>query len=41
MKLAKYGHLKLSGIFSDKATSDIDFIDETVVQCDVPVVDIV
>ena len=32
---AKYGHLKLSGTFSDRLTSDIDFTDEAVVQCDV------
>ena len=35
----KYGHLMLlSGIFSDKVTPVIDFADEAVVQCDVPVV---
>ena len=28
----------LSGAFPDKATSDIDFIDESAVQCYVPVV---
>ena len=40
MRWAKYGHLKLPGIFSDKAISDIDFTDAAVVQCNVPVVTI-
>ena len=36
--VSKYGHLMLlSGAFPDKVTPDIDFTDETVVQCDVPV----
>ena len=30
----------LPGAFPDKATSDVDFIDESVVQCYVPVVKI-
>ena len=30
----------LPGVFPDKVTSDIDFTDEAVVQCDVPVVKI-
>ena len=30
----------LPGVFPDKVTSDIDFTDEEVVQCDVPVVKI-
>ena len=39
--VSKYGHLMLpSGAFPDKVTPDIDFTDETVVQCDVPVVKI-
>ena len=39
--LSKYGHLMLpSGVFPDKVTTDIDFIGEIVVQCDVPVVKI-
>ena len=29
-----------SGVFPDKVTTDIDFIGEIVVQCDVPVVKI-
>ena len=35
---AKYGHLMLPGAFPDKISRDIGFTDETVVQCDVPVV---
>ena len=38
--MLKYGHLMLPGAFSDKATIDIDFTDEAVVQCDIPVVKI-
>ena len=38
--LSKYGYLMLPGAFPDKATSDIDFIDESVVQCYVPLVKI-
>ena len=39
--VSKYGHLLLpSGAFPDKVTIDIDFTDEAVVQCDVPVVKI-
>ena len=39
--LSKYGHLMLpSGTFPDKVTPGIDFTDEAVVQCDVPVVKI-
>ena len=39
--LSKYRHLMLpSGIFPDKVTPGIDFTDEAVVQCDVPVVKI-
>ena len=34
----KYGHLMLpSGTFPDEVTPGIDFTDEAVVQCDVPV----
>ena len=36
--VTKYGHLMLPGTFADKLTPDIDFTDEAVVQCDVPVV---
>ena len=32
------GHLMLKGRYSDKITIYIDFTDEAVVQCDVPVV---
>ena len=38
--LLKYGHLMLPGTFPHKVTPDIDFIDEAVVQCYVPVVKI-
>ena len=38
MRSIKYGHLTLSGVFSGKAIPDIDFTDEAVVQCNVPVV---
>ena len=39
--LSKYGHLTLSsGTFPDKVTPGINFTDEAVVQCDVPVVKI-
>ena len=34
----KYGHLMLPGVYPDKVTTDIDFIDEPVVQCDFTVV---
>ena len=37
---AKYGHLKLPGAFYDNVTPDIDFTDDAVIQCDVPVVQI-
>ena len=37
---SKYGHLIPPGAFPDKVTPDIDFTDEAVVQCDVPVVKI-
>ena len=36
----KYRYLMLPGIFPDKVTPDIDFTDEVVLQCDVPVVKI-
>ena len=36
----KYGDLMLPGTFLDKMTRDINFTDEAVVQCDVPVVKI-
>ena len=38
--LSKYGHMMLLGAFPDKATIDIGFTDEAVVQWDVPVVKI-
>ena len=39
--MLKYWYLMLPGTFPDKFTPDIDFIDETVVQCyDVPIVKI-
>ena len=38
--VSKYGHLMLPGAFSDKVILDIDFTDEVVVQCGVPVVKI-
>ena len=38
MSLAKYGHLTLPGTVPDKVIPDIDFADEAVVHCDVPVV---
>ena len=34
---SKCWHLILPGVFPDKVTPDIDFTDETVVQCDAPV----
>ena len=36
----KYGHLMLPEVFPDKVTSDIEFTDDAVVQCFVPVVQI-
>ena len=40
--MSKYEYLMLPRAFPDRCTPDIDFIDETVVQCcDVPVVKIV
>ena len=39
--VSKYGRLMLPSVaFPDKVTPDIDFTNETVVQCDVPVVKI-
>ena len=38
--VSKYGNLMLPGGFPDKVTFDIDFTDEAVVQCDVPVIQI-
>ena len=35
---AKCRHLTLPVIFSDKVIPDIDFTDEAVLQCDMPVV---
>ena len=34
IRRAKKGHLRLAGVFLDKVTSDIEFTDEAVVQCD-------
>ena len=36
--VSKYEHFMLPEAFPDKVTPDIDFIDEVVDQCDVPVV---
>ena len=36
MRQARYGHLMLPVVTSDKITPDIDFTDEVVIQCDVP-----
>ena len=36
----KYGHMILPGAFPDKVTPDINFTDEIVAQCYVPVVKI-
>ena len=36
----KYGHFIPPEVFPDKITTVIDFTDEAVVQCDVPVVKI-
>ena len=36
----KYGHLLLSRVFPDNVNLDIDFTDEAVVHCDVPVIKI-
>ena len=38
--VSKYGNLMLPGGFPDKVTFDIDFTDEAVVQCAVPVIQI-
>ena len=38
--MSKYGHLMLPVAFPDEVTPDIDFTDEEVVKCDVPVVKI-
>ena len=41
MMVLKYGHLMLpSGTFPDKVIPGIGFTDESIVQCDVPVVKI-
>ena len=40
MIMSKYGHLMLPGAFPDKITPYIDFKDEALVQCYVPVVKI-
>ena len=36
--MTKYVHLILPGVFPNKVTPDIDFTDETIFKCDVPVV---
>ena len=36
----KYEHLMLPGAFPDEVTPVIDFTDEAVVQCDIPVIKI-
>ena len=38
--VSKYGHLMLPGTFPEKITPDIDFTDEAIVQCDIPVIKI-
>ena len=38
--MSKYGYLMLPGAFPDKITTDFDFTDEVVVQCDGTVVKI-
>ena len=38
--VSKYWYLMLPGAFPDKITHDTDFSDEAVVQCDVPVVEL-
>ena len=38
--VSKYGYLMLPGAFTDKVTPNIDFTDEAVAQCDVPVIKI-
>ena len=39
--MSRYGHLMPPGVFPDKVSyPDIDFTDEAVVQCDVPVLKI-
>ena len=38
--VSKYWYLMLPGEFPDKITHDTDFSDEAVVQCDVPVVEL-
>ena len=40
MSQVKYGHLTLPVVSPDKVIPDIDFTDEVVVHCDVPVVEI-
>ena len=41
MRQAKYAHLTLPVVFSNKLIPDIGFTDKVVVQCGVPVVKIV
>ena len=36
----KYSHMMLPGLFTNRITTDIDFIDEAVVECDVLLVKI-
>ena len=40
MSQVKYGRLTLPVVSPDKVIPDIDFTDEVVVHCDVPVVEI-
>ena len=39
--VSKYGYLMLPGEFPDKVIHDIDFRDEVLIQCDVPVVKVI
>ena len=38
--VVKHRHLVLPGTFPDNVTPNIDFADEAIIQCDVPVVKI-
>ena len=39
--VSKYGHVMLPKVFPDNVTCDIDFTDQAVVQCHVPVAKII
>ena len=38
--VSKYSYLALPGVFSDKIIPDIDFINEAIGQCDIPLLKI-